>query len=343
MKTADFRSDTVTKPTKEMMEFMMAAPVGDDVFGEDPTINNLEKKAAEMLGFKAALFCPSGTMTNQIALTVHLGPGTEVICHEEAHIYQYECGGIARNAGASMKLLKGNQGLIKSEDIESAIRPDDIHMPVTSLIALEDTMNRGGGICYDIKDIKAIRKIAKDKEIPLHLDGARLFNALVKTGEQPKGYGRHFDSISICLSKGLGAPVGSVLLGSEEFIQEARRIRKVFGGGMRQAGIIAAAGIYALDHNVNRLEQDHIRAGYVAEILRNVNGVEEVWDPETNIVVARLENADDQGKIMESFALNGIRLIPFGKGLIRAVTHLDIEDEHLSLLNDVVKKINAKS
>lgn len=340
MKISDFRSDTVTKPTKEMMEFMMEAPVGDDVFGEDPTVNSLEKKAAQLMGFEAALFCPSGTMTNQIALTVHLGPGTEVICHEESHIYQYECGGIARNAGASVKLIRGNKGKVNADDIEGAIRPNDIHMPRTRLIALEDTVNRGGGIVYDVKEIQKIRKIALEKEIPLHLDGARVFNALVATGEKPKGYARYFDSISICLSKGLGAPVGSVLLGSKDFIAESRRIRKVFGGGMRQAGIIAAAGIYALDHHIDRLKEDHTRAKYVAEILRKLNSIKDVWDPETNIVVAELNDQEDQNKVLEEFALNGIRLIPFGKGLLRAVTHININDDDLKRLNDAVKKMN---
>lgn len=340
MKISDFRSDTVTKPTKEMMEFMFEAPVGDDVFGEDPTVNLLEKESAELMGFDAGLFCPSGTMTNQIALTVHLGPGTEVICHEESHIYQYECGGIARNAGASMKLLRGNNGRIQAEDLPAAVRPKDIHMPETRLIAIEDTMNRGGGVTYDMEEIKKIRNFSLENDIPLHLDGARVFNALAANGEKPKGYARHFNSISICLSKGLGAPVGSVLLGDKDFIQKARRIRKVLGGGMRQAGIIAAAGVYALNHHIKRLDQDHTRANYVAEILRKLNHVEEVWDPQTNIVVARLKNPEQQAELLEAFALNGIQMIGFGSGLIRAVTHLDIDDEDLSALNDAVKKIN---
>ena len=246
----DFRSDTVTKPSFEMRQAMLDAPVGDDVFGEDPTINELEQYAAKMFGFEAGLFCCSGTQTNQIAINVHVQPGGEVICHEESHIYKYEGGGIAKNSGASVRLLRGNRGRITADDVQLWINPDDIHLPVTQLISIEDTSNRGGGAIYDFNEIRKIRALSSMIKIPLHLDGARLFNSLIENGVDYLEYGQQFDSISICLSKGLGAPVGSVLLGSHDFIKKARRVRKVFGGGMRQAGIIAAGGLYALKHNI---------------------------------------------------------------------------------------------
>ena len=246
----DLRSDTVTKPSKEMMEFMMQAELGDDVFQDDPTVQLFEEITAKKFGKQAGLFCPSGTMTNQIALMVYLKPGDEVICSSEAHIYNYEGGGIARNSGASVRLVNRKSGIIYLEEILDNINPDDIHYPVTNLVALENTINRGGGICYPISEIEKISKFCESKNIPLHLDGARLFNALVKTGVKSNYIGPLFDSISICFSKGLGAPVGSVLVGSKEFIHKARRVRKVMGGGMRQIGMVAAAGIYALKNNV---------------------------------------------------------------------------------------------
>ena len=252
----DLRSDTVTKPSKEMKTFMMDAVLGDDVFQDDPTVKELEEKTATMFGHEAGLFCSSGTMTNQIALMVYLRPGDEVICSSEAHIYNYEGGGIARNSGASARLINRNSGIVYLEEIIDNINPDDIHYPVTNLVALENTINRGGGICYPITEIEKISKFCKSKNIPLHLDGARLFNALVKTEVKANYIGPLFDSISICFSKGLGAPVGSVLVGSKEFIHKARRVRKVIGGGMRQVGMLAAAGIYALENNIERLAID---------------------------------------------------------------------------------------
>ena len=265
----DFRSDTVTRPTPAMLNAMMEAPVGDDVFGEDPSVNNLEKRAAEMFGMEAGLFCPSGTMTNQIAIKCHTQPGDEVICDSTAHIYQYEGGGIAFNSGASVKLLSGDRGRISAQQVKEAINPDDVHRAHTSLVCLENTSNRGGGSCYDINNIKEIKKVCTEAGLPLHLDGARLFNAIVAKEENVLDYGRLFNSISICLSKGLGAPVGSVLLGTNTFIKKARRIRKVFGGGMRQAGYIAAAGLYALQNNISRLTNDHAAAKQIADALEN--------------------------------------------------------------------------
>ena len=251
----DFRSDTVTRPTAPMLAAMHAAPVGDDVFGEDPTINELEQYSAALFGMESALFCPSGTMTNQIAIRCHTQPGDEVICDALSHVYLYEGGGIASNSGASVQLLPGNFGRLTASQVEAAINnKDDVHRPLSRLVSLENTANRGGGTCYDFNDIQSIKAVCLNNNLSLHLDGARLFNAIVAKKESPEQYGKTFDSISVCLSKGLGAPVGSVLLGTKDFIKKARRTRKVFGGGMRQAGYLAAGALYALRHQVTRLE-----------------------------------------------------------------------------------------
>ncbi|MES1224077.1 MAG: GntG family PLP-dependent aldolase, partial [Bacteroidota bacterium] len=263
----DFRSDTVTKPTKGMLDAMMKANVGDDVFGEDPSINELESYAAALFSMEEGLFCPSGTMTNQIAIKCHTQPGDEVICDESAHIYQYEGGGIAFNAGASVKLLNGDRGRITAEQVAASINADDVHKARTSLVCLENTSNRGGGSCYDFEEIKKIKEVCGANNLDFHLDGARLFNALVAKKETAKQYGEVFDSISICLSKSLGCPVGSVLLGKKDFIKKARRVRKAFGGGMRQAGFLAAAGIYALNNHITRLAEDHTHARLIADAL----------------------------------------------------------------------------
>ncbi|NCA23005.1 MAG: aminotransferase class V-fold PLP-dependent enzyme, partial [Crocinitomicaceae bacterium] len=257
----DLRSDTVTKPSKEMLEAMFQAPVGDDVFGEDPTVNELQDYCAQLFGMEAALYCSSGTQTNQIAINVHVQPGGEVICHKESHIFKYEGGGIARNSGASIRTIDGNRGRLKASEIEEWINPaHDVHYPLTQLVSLEDTANRGGGAIYHFPDIVEIKKMCDRQNLPLHLDGARLFNSLVETNISYSEYAANFDSISICLSKGLGAPVGSILLGKKSFIDKARRVRKVFGGGMRQAGTIAAGGLYALKNNVQKLKEDHLKA-----------------------------------------------------------------------------------
>jgi threonine aldolase len=333
----DLRSDTVTTPCKAMREAMLNAVVGDDVFGEDPTVNELEEYTARLFGKEAGLFCSSGTQTNQIAISVYCKPGSEVICHEEAHIYKYEGGGIARNSGASVALIRGNRGLITSNDVQHSIHPDNVHLPITALVSLEDTMNRGGGCVYDFNEIKAIRKVCNQHKLPLHLDGARLFNALIVNGIDYKTYGSQFDSISICLSKGLGAPVGSVLIGSKEFIHKARRIRKVFGGGMRQAGIIAAGGLFALKNNVNRLADDHIHARQLADSLIKQPWVKELVPVETNIVVVILQDASKQQDILDKLKENGILAMAFGEGMIRFVTHLNISKE------DIEKCINVFS
>jgi threonine aldolase len=328
----DLRSDTVTRPSIGMREAMMCAEVGDDVFGEDPTVNQLQTYAAALFGKEAALFCASGTQTNQIAINVHVQPGGEVICHEEAHIYKYEGGGIAKNSGASVRLLQGDRGRLTPESIELNIQPNDIHFPITQLIALEDTANRGGGAVYEFETIQAIAQLAKNNGIPLHLDGARLFNALAVSGIDPVIYGAQFDSISICLSKGLGAPVGSLLLGTESFIAKARRVRKVMGGGMRQAGFLAAAGLYALEHNVDRLKMDHERAKIIEGILNQRSWVKQCLPVETNILVIVLKDAQQRDLYIEKMLAKGIKTVAFGPGMIRMVFHLDISEEQQQYL-----------
>jgi threonine aldolase len=328
MLTIDLRSDTLTQPTAGMKEAMFAAPVGDDVFGEDPTVNALETKIATLFGMEAALFCPSGTMTNQIAIRLHTGPQKEVICHQYSHIYLYEGGGIMANSMASVKLLTGDLGKITASQVAESINPDDVHAPETTLVSLENTMNKGGGSIYTLDEIKPIHALCKEKGIKLHLDGARLFNALVETGESPADWGAQFDTISICLSKGLGCPIGSVLLGTKADIKRAEKVRKVFGGGMRQAGFLAAAGIYALEHQVERLKEDHHRARVLGQFLIQAPHVAEVLPVATNIVIARLEGISPEA-YLQQLAAQGIKGVKFGKDLVRFVTHLDFGDDHL--------------
>lgn len=328
----DLRSDTVTKPTKEMLAFMIQAEVGDDVFGDDPTVNELEDFAAKLFGKEAGLFCSSGTQTNQIAINVHCAPGDEIICHEESHIYRYEGGGIMRNSGASVRLLRGNRGRINPDEIAININPDDQHYPATRMVSIEDTSNRGGGVVYDFQDIQKISRICKEKGLAFHLDGARVFNALEVTKIKPQEYGSHFDSISVCLSKSLGAPVGSVLLGTKDFIKKARRIRKVFGGGMRQAGIIAAGGLFALKNNVSRLSDDHRRAKELEAILKKANWIDSVIQVETNIVVGNLKSEYNELEVIELLKQKGISGVAFGRGRIRFVTHLNITDADIEFV-----------
>lgn len=336
----DFRSDTVTKPSKEMLEAMISASVGDDVFSEDPTVNELQEFAADYFGKEAALFCSSGTQTNQIAINVHVTPGGEVICHEESHIYKYEGGGIARNSGASVRLLQGDRGRLNVESIAKWINnPDDVHFPLTQLVSLEDTANRGGGAIYNFDEIKRIKAFCVEHKLPLHLDGARLMNALVETGIDPRVYASEFDSISICLSKGLGAPVGSLLLGSKDFIKQARRVRKVFGGGMRQAGIIAAGGLYALKNNVERLKEDHRRAKQLESTLSQLSWVKEVVPVETNIVVSILNDASTRDLIIQKLKEENILIMAFGEGMLRMVTHLDNSDADIERACSILQKL----
>ncbi|SIT12834.1 threonine aldolase family protein [Belliella pelovolcani] len=335
----DLRSDTLTKPTQGMLEAMWSAPVGDDVFGEDPTVNALEQKLADMFGMEAGLFCPSGTMTNQIAIRLHTGLQTEVICHKYSHIYLYEGGGIMSNSHASVKLLDGAYGKISPQDILDSINPDDVHAPETTLVSLENTMNKGGGSIYTLDEIKPIKAICKQHDLKLHLDGARLFNALVESGESPKDWGAIFDTISICLSKGLGCPVGSVLLGSKADIKRARKVRKAFGGGMRQAGFLAAAAIYALDHHVNRLKEDHARARKLGEMLEQHPLVSEVFPVMTNIVIAKLAGITP-AEMLSKLESQGIKAVKFGKDQIRFVTHLDFNDEMMGIFGKRLEDIS---
>ncbi|MDQ1088132.1 low specificity L-threonine aldolase [Siphonobacter sp. SORGH_AS_1065] len=330
--TIDLRSDTLTRPTKEMLEAMFAAPVGDDVFQDDPTVNALEEKAARLFGYEAALFCPSGTMTNQIAIKVHTTPGDEVICDALSHIYLYEGGGMMSNSLVSATLLTGDYGRINAEQVRDSIKADDIHAPISRLVSLENTVNKGGGCFYDLTEIQRIKTVCVENGLSLHLDGARLFNALIETGESPAQYGEVFDSISICLSKGLGCPVGSLLLGTKEFIKNARRVRKRFGGGWRQAGYLAAAGIYALDHHVGRLKEDHQRAKVIEGMVRRVPEVVEVLPVHTNIVIFQLAEGLLATDYVQKLNEKGIRCAVFGKDKVRMVTHLDLHDDHLEEL-----------
>lgn len=349
----DLRSDTVTKPTKPMLEAMLSAEVGDDVFGEDPTVTALEQKAAGMLGKEAGLFCPSGTMTNQVAIKVHTQPGDEVICDVLSHIYNYEGGGIAVNSGCSVKLLDGNRGRFTAEDVCEAINPDDVHFPVTKLVAVENTCNKGGGSTWNLMELERISKLCRENNLKFHLDGARVFNALaasaaakeIEGNGPPLGVrmGLLFDSISVCLSKGLGAPAGSVLTGDKIFIERARRVRKVFGGGMRQAGYLAAAGIYALDHHIKRLKEDHARARELEKTLKSLPFVKEVLPVETNIVIFELtESLTVMDFIFKLFS-RGIKAIPMGPQKVRMVTHLDFTDEMLEKVTGALKNIGLTS
>ncbi|MCC6287729.1 MAG: aminotransferase class I/II-fold pyridoxal phosphate-dependent enzyme [Chitinophagaceae bacterium] len=335
----DFRSDTVTKPTPHMLEAMQSAKIGDDVFGEDPTVNALELFSAQLFEKEAALLCPSGTMTNQIAIKCHTQPAEEVICDRQSHIYQYEGGGIAFNAGCQVKLIEGNRGRINADQVEQAINPDDIHKAKTTLVSLENTSNRGGGSCYDVKEIQKIKAVCEKNNLKLHLDGARLFNALVARKESAPGYGKLFDSISICLSKSLGAPVGSLLLGKKDFIQKARRIRKIFGGGMRQAGYLAAAGLYALNNNINRLQEDHKHAKYIAGLLQKADFVNNMLPVETNIIIFEVKPDLKARDITENLKAKNILAIPISERQIRFVFHLDITPKMVDYTGEVIQQL----
>ena len=335
----DLRSDTVTVPSKGMMDAMMSAEVGDDVFAEDPTVSLLEKKIALMFNKESALFCPSGTMTNQIAIKCHTQPGDELLSDVNSHIYNYEGGGISSNSGVQAKLLQGDRGRITASLIEENINGNYDWLTKTSLVCLENTVNRAGGSYYQLDEMLKISTLCKEKQLGFHLDGARLFNALVETKESTIDVGNAFDSISICLSKGLGAPVGSLLLGTTDFIKKARRVRKVFGGGMRQAGFLAAAGIYAIDNNINRLTEDHQRAKQIESILTELPYVESSLPVDTNIIIFNL-SPNLKLEVFESkLKEQGIKMSAFGKQTVRFVTHLDFTDEMLMKLESVLKGI----
>lgn len=322
-------SDTVTKPTPAMLQAMLRAEVGDDVFGEDPTVNALEAKVAAMFGKDAALFCPSGTMTNQIAVKVHTRPLDEVICEEGSHVYQYETGGYAFHSGAGINLIKGEYGKITAEQVAAAIKPLYDWLPQSRLVVLENTCNRGGGSYYTCAEMRPISELCRERGLEIHLDGARIFNALVETGETTMEVGPLFDSISVCLSKGLGAPVGSLLIGNADFIRQARRVRKVMGGGMRQAGFLAAAGIYALDFHIDRLVEDHRRARILGEALSQLPEVEHIRPVHTNILIFDVKTPQTAAGFLARLEEKGIKATAFGPQTVRLVTHLDFNEEML--------------
>ena len=337
----DLRSDTVTIPSPEMLAAMASAKVGDDVFGEDPTINELQDYAANLFGMEAALFFPSGTMANQTAIKVHTRPGDELICDADAHVHYYEGGGIASNSGVSVNLIPGVRGVFCAQDVLDRIRPDNVHFPTSRIVCIENSCNRGGGKVFPISNIKSISEACRSNGLKLHMDGARLFNAMLVEGSSPKDHGALFDSISICLSKGLGAPVGSILLGDTKFISQARRVRKVFGGGMRQAGFIGAGGLFALKHNVGRLVVDHEHAELIASTLNGLPYVEQVYNQETNIVVFQLHEYIDMSDFMSFLLEKGIKALSMGPRMVRFVTHLGISREQVETTISILNSYQA--
>jgi len=336
----DLRSDTFTKPSTAMLNAMFNAKVGDDVFGEDPSVNYLEALAADMFGMEASIFCPSGTMTNQIAIKCHTQPGDEVICDELSHVYQFEGGGIAFNSASSVKLLQGDRGRIMAEQLSTSINNKfDVHKSNSSLVSLENTTNFGGGACYNFEEIIKIKEVCLQHNLKLHLDGARLFNALIAKGETPKQYGEIFDSISICLSKGLGTPVGSLLLSNQNLIKKAKRIRKVFGGGMRQAGFLAAAGTYALQNNIERLADDHVAAKEIARALIEKDFIGKIMPVETNIIIFEVINSCTPKELVERLKQDDILCLAISATQVRMVTHLDVTKEMLKKLIQVIEAL----
>lgn len=335
----DLRSDTVTRPSKGMLEAMMSAQVGDDVFKEDPSVNLLEERTAKLFGKEAGVYCPSGTMTNQVAIKAHTQPGDELICDIAAHIYINEAGGIAFNSGVQVRLINGDQGRLSAKQVSENINAPFDWLPRTTLVCLENTVNRAGGSYYSLNSIKEISEVCRKNNLKLHLDGARIFNALAETGDSPMEIAKYFDSVSICFSKGLGCPVGSVLVGSKEFIAKARRVRKVFGGGMRQAGFIASAGLYALDNNIKRLKEDHIRAQKISDVLKNASYVDSLLPVTTNIIIFTVKDPMTSQDFIAKLAEKGVKGIAFGKKMVRFVTHLDFNDEMLEKTLKALKEL----
>ena len=334
-------SDTVTKPTSGMLDAMMQAKVGDDVFKNDPTVNKLEEMMAELFGMEAALFFPSGTMANQTAIKLHTQPGEQLICDKYAHVYNYEGGGVSFNSGVSCRLVDGHRGMMTAAQVKEVINPPDFyHSPLTSLVCIENTTNKGGGACWDLEELKSIRKVCDGHHLKYHLDGARLWNALIAKNESPLDYGALFHTISVCLSKGLGCPVGSVLLGNKEHIAKALRVRKVLGGGMRQVGYLAAAGIYALENNRERLEEDHRKAKEISVLLNGLPFIKKVEPTETNIVIFEIDerhmSPDD---FLDKLNKRDVHIIGMGQNKLRIVTHLDYTDEMHEAFMDVLAKL----
>ena len=336
-------SDTVTRPDQGMLAAMMQAEVGDDVFAEDPTVNAFQRRVADFFGMEDALFFPSGTMANQTAIKLHTQPGEQLICDHYAHVYNYEGGGVSFNSGVSCKLIQGHRGMINAEQVSASINPPDFyHSPLTSLVCVENTTNKGGGACYAFEDLKAIGEVCKGNSLAYHLDGARLWNALVATGDDPKSYGALFDTISVCFSKGLGCPVGSVLVGSKEAMQKALRVRKVFGGGMRQAGYLAAAGIYALENNLDRLKEDHDRSRELGQVLKEHPQIAKVEAVETNILIFEADTQQISSEALVAvLEQKGIRLIGMGQGKLRLVTHKDYSADQHSYTLEILRNIRV--
>jgi threonine aldolase len=340
----DLRSDTVTKPSREMREAMLTAEVGDDVYGEDPTVNRLQERVAEILGKEAALFVPSGVMANQLALKVHTQPGDEAIVESESHIFNYETAGAAFLSNVQLCTVKGNKGILKAEQIAQAIRSAVYYNPKTSLICLENTHNKAGGTIYPLEEIQKIHNLARTRNLALHLDGARLWNASIATGIAPKEYARYFDTVSVCFSKGLGAPVGSALTGTREKIESARKYRKIFGGGMRQVGILAAGVLFALDHNIERLKEDHDKAKWLAKELSNLPGITLDLDSvQTNILIFNVRGrSESTEELITKLKTKGVLISEMGISTLRAVTHLDVSMEQIERASETIKSLLGK-
>lgn len=338
----DLRSDTVTKPTEGMMQAIMQAETGDDVYKEDPTVNQLERYVADLFGMDEALYFPTGSMANQAAIKLHTQPGEQLICDKWAHVYNYEGGGVSFNSGVSCKLIDGYRGMISAEQVTEAINPPDFyHSPLTSLVVVENTTNKGGGACYEFEEIEKIKEVCDAHGLKFHMDGARLMNALVAKNEDPSKYGRVFDTISLCLSKGLGAPMGTVLIGTKDAMKNAMRVRKVLGGGMRQIGYMAAAGLYALDHHIERLAEDHQKALEIALLLKGQPYVERVEPTETNIIIFYLADSLTEEKFIKDLSEYDIKISSMGQGKLRIVTHLDYTTEMHHRLMEVLKNYSA--
>jgi threonine aldolase len=334
-------SDTVTRPSQEMLQQMFRAKVGDDVYKQDPTVNELEESVASLFGMEAALFFPSGTMANQTAIKLHTQPGDEMICDKWAHVYNYEGGGAAFNSGISCKLIDGNRGMMTAAQVEEGINPPDFyHSPLTSLVCVENTTNKGGGATYDLETLREIKDVCTKHNLKYHLDGARLWNAMVARKHHPKHFGELFDTISVCLSKGLGAPVGSVLVGTKADMQKALRIRKIFGGGMRQAGYLAAAGLYALQNNVGRLEEDHRRAKQLGQLLQQLPWVETVEPVETNVLIFSVKSQISEAAVIEKLKQKSVFISSLGKGKLRIVTHLDYKEVMHQYVIETLSKLS---
>ncbi|MFL2620499.1 MAG: threonine aldolase family protein [Flavobacteriaceae bacterium] len=338
----DLRSDTITKPSAKMLDAMLKAKVGDDVYGEDPTVKRLENLVADYFGMDRAMFFPSGTMANQVAIKLHTNPGDQVIAHKYSHVYNYEGGGASFNSGVSFKLLDGEKGIFSTDELSSAINPKDFyHAPLSKLVSLENTTNKGGGHCWDFNDFESIKKICSDNNLGLHMDGARIWNSIIAKNDNPKLYGNIFDTVSVCLSKGLGCPIGSILVGKKNFIDKAIRIRKILGGGMRQVGYLAAAGLYAIQNNISRLLIDHERAKEISLKFLSKDFIKTINDVETNIIILELNESVQKKTIIDYFSKNEIVFDWFSMGpeKIRIVTHLDYSKDNHNYLMEIVDKL----